>query len=69
MHGPRRSSEAQQRISLQVGELTTWRMAAPQEWDTLLAPHMTRRIGACAAALASGGTAYLHHGWQPGAGR
>jgi hypothetical protein len=55
--GPLTSSEAHQRISLQPSEMTAWRMAAPQEWDTLLAPHMTRRIGACAAALASGDTA------------
>jgi 8-oxo-dGTP pyrophosphatase MutT (NUDIX family) len=67
--GPLTLSEAEQRINLQPGELTAWRLAAPQEWDTLLAPHMTRRIGACAAALASGSTAYLHHGWQPGTGR
>jgi hypothetical protein len=67
--GPLTSSEAERRISLQPGELTAWRMAAPQEWDTLLAPHRTRRIGACTAALASGGTACLHHGWQPGTGR
>ncbi len=46
--------------------MTAWRLAAPQEWDTLLAPHMTRRIVACADALASDGTAYLEHGWPPG---
>ena len=30
---------------------------------SLLAPHMARRIRACAEALATGGTAYLQHGW------
>jgi len=55
--------EAKQRVRLQPGELTGWTMAAPDEWDTLLAPHMARRIRACAEALATGGTAYLHHGW------
>ena len=55
--------EAQRRVRLQAGELTGWTMAAPGEWDTLLAPHMARRIRACAEALATGGTAYLHHGW------
>ena len=55
--------EARRRVRLQPGELTGWTMAAPDEWDTLLAPHTARRVRACAEALASGDTAYLHHGW------
>jgi 8-oxo-dGTP pyrophosphatase MutT (NUDIX family) len=57
-------AQARQRVRLESGEITGWRMAAPSEWDTLLAPHMARRVRACAEALASGGTAYLQHGWQ-----
>jgi 8-oxo-dGTP pyrophosphatase MutT (NUDIX family) len=55
--------DARQRIRLQLSELTDWMMAAPGEWDTLMAPHTARRTRACAEALATGGTAYLHHGW------
>jgi 8-oxo-dGTP pyrophosphatase MutT (NUDIX family) len=50
-------------VRLQDGELTAWTMAAPCEWDGLLAPHMARRIRACTAALAAGTTAYLQNGW------
>ncbi|MGD0560818.1 MAG: NUDIX hydrolase [Streptosporangiaceae bacterium] len=63
------NSEAQQRIRLQSDELTAWRMAGPQEWDTLLPPHTARRMRACADALAAGSTFYLEHGWHPGAAR
>lgn len=66
--GPIACAEAEQRIRLQPGELTGWRLAAPQEWGTMLAPHMARRLRACAGALAAGGTAYLQHGWQLTAG-
>jgi 8-oxo-dGTP pyrophosphatase MutT (NUDIX family) len=55
--------DARQRIRLQLSELTDWMMASPDEWDTLMAPHTARRTHACAEALATGGTAYLHHGW------
>jgi 8-oxo-dGTP pyrophosphatase MutT (NUDIX family) len=50
-------------IRLQDDELTDWTLAAPPEWDSLLAPHMARRIRACVRALATGTTAYLQHGW------
>ena len=55
-------SPGQQEIRLQDGELTGWTLAAPREWDDMLAPHMARRIRACASALATGTTAYLQHG-------
>ena len=58
-------TEAGQRIQLQPGELTAWRLAAPPEWDEMLDPHMARRLRACAGAMATGCTAYLQHGWQP----
>jgi ADP-ribose pyrophosphatase YjhB (NUDIX family) len=62
-------AEATERIHLQPGELTGWQLAAPHEWDTMLAPHMARRLRACAGALAAGSTAYLQHGWQLAADR
>lgn len=40
-------------------------MATPAEWDTLLAPHLARRLRACSRALAEGGTVYLKHGCDP----
>jgi 8-oxo-dGTP pyrophosphatase MutT (NUDIX family) len=36
-----------QEVRLQDGELTGWTLAAPREWDVLLAPHMARRVRAC----------------------
>lgn len=50
-------------IRLQDGELTGWTLAAPPEWNSLLAPHMARRVRACGSALAAGTTSYLQHGW------
>jgi hypothetical protein len=50
-------------IRIEAGEITDWRMAGPPEWDHMLAPHMARRVRACSEALATGGTAYLQHGW------
>ena len=52
----------QQEVRLQDGELTGWTLAAPREWDVLLAPNMARRVRACASALATGATAYLQYG-------
>lgn len=57
------NSPGQQEVRLQEGELTGWTLAPPHEWDNLLAPHMARRVRACASALATGTTAYLQHGW------
>jgi 8-oxo-dGTP pyrophosphatase MutT (NUDIX family) len=54
-------------IRLQDDELTDWTLAAPVEWDSLLVPHMTRRLRACASALETGTTPYLQHGWEPAA--
>jgi len=56
---------AKQHVALQSDELSEWRLAGPGEWDQLLAEHMVRRLRACAEALATGTTAYLHHGWHP----
>lgn len=53
-------------VQLQDGELTSWTMAAPGQWEDLLAPHMARRVRACAAALDAGTTAYLQYGWPVG---
>lgn len=47
----------------QPDELTDWRLCSPEESDRLLAPHLARRIRACAAALSHGHTAYLQHGF------
>ena len=61
--GGRLDSGPDREIRLQDDELTGWTLAAPPEWDSLLAPHMARRVRACARALAAGTTAYLQHGW------
>lgn len=58
-------AHAEQRLRLQAGELSEWRLAGPEQWDELMAPHMARRLRACADALRTGSTAYLHHGWDP----
>jgi ADP-ribose pyrophosphatase YjhB (NUDIX family) len=52
-----------QDIQLQDDELASWTIAAPDQWEDLLAPHMARRIRACATALDDGTTAYLQYGW------
>ncbi|MEE1767145.1 MULTISPECIES: NUDIX hydrolase [unclassified Streptomyces] len=57
--------EAQQRVHLDTDEITVWKLAAPDEWDTLLPPHMARRLHACARALTHDTTLYLHHGFDP----
>jgi ADP-ribose pyrophosphatase YjhB (NUDIX family) len=59
-------TQAEQRLRLDTTELTDWRLAPAADWNRLLAPHMARRIHACAAALDAGQTAYLQHGWPPG---
>jgi 8-oxo-dGTP pyrophosphatase MutT (NUDIX family) len=56
---------AERHIRLQPGELSEWRLAGPGEWDQLFAEHMVRRLHACAEALSTGTTAYLHEGWPP----
>ncbi|MFC5923795.1 NUDIX domain-containing protein [Micromonospora vulcania] len=58
-------NQAEQRVSLQTDELSEWRLTGPQQWDELMAPHMARRLRACADALRTQSTAYLHHGWDP----
>ncbi|MFE5325100.1 NUDIX domain-containing protein [Embleya sp. NPDC056575] len=63
--GPVTETEARARIRLAGDELANWRLARPAEWDILMAPHMARRLRACAAALADGTTAYLHQGTAP----
>ncbi|MET9661651.1 NUDIX hydrolase [Streptomyces sp. NPDC006510] len=57
--------QAQQQVRLDNDELTEWTLAAPEEWDTLLPPHMARRLHACARALTHDTTLYLHHGFDP----
>ncbi|GAA0930278.1 NUDIX domain-containing protein [Virgisporangium aurantiacum] len=57
--------QARTQLLLPPAELTGWRFAAPDEWSQLLLPHMVRRVQACINALATGGTAYLHHGRPP----
>jgi len=60
--GGRLDSAREREVCLQNGELTSWVLAASHEWDGLLAPHMARRVRACATALATGTTAYLQYG-------
>jgi len=62
---PHPPGQAERQIVLQPDELGQWRLAGPGEWDQLLAPHMVRRLLACADALRTGSTAYLHHGRHP----
>jgi|SRR5450755_1987709 8-oxo-dGTP pyrophosphatase MutT (NUDIX family) len=57
--------EASTQLRPDPGELTGWRLAAPAEWDILLAGHMARRLHACSRALAEGSTLYLQHGFDP----
>ncbi|WP_329203241.1 NUDIX hydrolase [Streptomyces sp. NBC_01435] len=57
--------KAQQQVHLDTDELTEWTLAAPEEWDALLPPHMARRLHACARALTHDTTLYLHHGFDP----
>ncbi|MCX4791636.1 hypothetical protein OG369_37775 [Streptomyces sp. NBC_01221] len=57
--------EAQTRIHLGPDELTAWKLTIPEQWDTLLASHMARRLHACSRALARGTTLYLHDGRDP----
>jgi glycine/D-amino acid oxidase-like deaminating enzyme len=58
-------TQAEQRLRLATTELTEWCLAPAEDWNRLLAPHMARRIHACARALHTGHTAYLQHGWPP----
>ncbi|WP_327242333.1 hypothetical protein [Streptomyces sp. NBC_01320] len=57
--------EDENRLHLGRDELAEWRPATLAEWDTLLAPHMARRLHACSRALAEGSTVYLKHGFDP----
>jgi 8-oxo-dGTP pyrophosphatase MutT (NUDIX family) len=57
--------DAVRRLRLDGDEHAEWRVAGADQWADLLAPHMVRRLHACSRALASGTTAYLHHGWEP----
>ncbi|MFF2331164.1 MULTISPECIES: NUDIX domain-containing protein [unclassified Streptomyces] len=62
--GPITESQARARIHLNTDELTAWQLAIPDQWDTLLVPHMARRLHACSRALNQGMTVYLHHGFD-----
>ncbi|MET9471566.1 NUDIX hydrolase [Streptomyces sp. NPDC002922] len=57
-------AEARTRIHLDPEELTAWQLATPDQWDTLLAPHMARRVHACSRAMTQGLTVYLQHGFD-----
>jgi 8-oxo-dGTP pyrophosphatase MutT (NUDIX family) len=57
--------EADAQLHLDPDELTDWRLATPAEWDTLLSPHMARRLHASSRALTEGSTLYLQHGFDP----
>ncbi|MFI5843742.1 NUDIX domain-containing protein [Catenuloplanes sp. NPDC051500] len=63
--GPITADWATTHLRLQTDELRAWRLTAADEWPGLLAPHMVRRLHACARALRDGTTAYLHHGYDP----
>ena len=58
-------ADAEQRIVLQAEELLAWRLTDRHELDNLLMPRLARRITAALDALATGTTAYLHHGRHP----
>ena len=60
--GPVTEDWARATLRLDPGELSEWRPADPAEQQRLMAPHMARRLAACAHALTTGTTAYLHHG-------
>ncbi|MET7313551.1 NUDIX domain-containing protein [Streptomyces sp. NPDC005134] len=57
-------AEARTRIHLDPEELTAWQLTTPEQWDSLLAPHMARRVHACSRAMAQGTTVYLQHGFD-----
>ncbi|WP_406373409.1 hypothetical protein OH781_37880 [Streptomyces sp. NBC_01550] len=57
-------AEARTRIHLDPEELTAWQLATPEQWDTLLAPHMARRLHGCSRAMAQGITLYLQYGFD-----
>ncbi|WP_322762734.1 NUDIX hydrolase [Frankia sp. Cr2] len=57
-------TDAERSMHLQPDELTAWRLCTPTECDSLLLPRVARRIHACVAALRTGQTAYLQHGWS-----
>lgn len=57
--------DATTQLHLDPNELTDWRLAPAAEWDTLLAPHLVRRLHACARALSEDRTIYLQHGFEP----
>ncbi|MYW06375.1 NUDIX domain-containing protein [Streptomyces sp. SID3343] len=59
------TADAEHRIRLDRSELRSWRFAEPSAWQRLMAPHMARRLDACARALTTGETAYLHCGIPP----
>ncbi|OLT23201.1 NUDIX hydrolase [Actinomadura sp. CNU-125] len=54
--GGRLTQAEAEELHLQPEELIAWRLAGPAEWGHLLAPHMARRIAACADALSTGST-------------
>ncbi|MFE7244352.1 NUDIX domain-containing protein [Streptomyces sp. NPDC057580] len=57
--------EAENRLHPDRDELAQWRPATHAEWDTLLAPHMARRLRSGSRVLAEGSTVYLKHGCDP----
>ncbi|WNO69009.1 NUDIX hydrolase [Streptomyces sp. AM2-3-1] len=57
-------AEDRTRIHLDPEELTAWQLATPEQWDTLLAPHLARRLHACSRAMAQGITLYLQYGFD-----
>lgn len=63
--GPLSHDEAASQLRLDADELTEWRLAGPDQWQNLLAPHMVRRLHACARALDQGSTVFLQHGFDP----
>ena len=67
LHDAPTTDWAQQHLQLDDAELSTWRLTTSAERAELMAPHMARRLDACAELLRSGSqaTAYLHHGWNP----
>ncbi|GAA2910438.1 hypothetical protein Acy02nite_89630 [Actinoplanes cyaneus] len=63
--GGQLTSTQLEQIRLPTHELSEWRLTTPEQWPTLLADHMVRRLQACTEALDTKSTAYLNHGRQP----
>ncbi|MEV7037596.1 NUDIX hydrolase [Amycolatopsis sp. NPDC051061] len=58
------TTEQEQAIKLQDGELSRWDYCDRDDYVARLDDHMSRRVDACLDALRTGTTGYLHHGYH-----